>query len=556
LIPDHPDFRAIFLGAIGELIKSQNFEDSGGMSVADTVFLFNQMFVESWDNWEDCEGENLEDIRIEDGILQKFEGGVWVDVGGIDDFTTTAHGLPAGSSPTADFDNGVIDFGIPAGATGATGAQGIQGATGATGAQGIQGIQGETGAQGIQGATGATGAQGIQGIQGETGAQGIQGATGATGAQGIQGIQGETGAQGIQGIQGETGDTPYFGYDPAPPVSYDQPANTCSACFQTFDYFLQLYTEHMAEIRSLIVIETAVFDIIASVINTYSAGVSDWIGLDTVVGVVRTISLSSLDSAVAEATSSEFRMDAVEDLYCLVRDNDGLLTESIFDSWCVDSLNNGVPIITVGGTFANYLENVFTYDAFRKWWVVYMHDTENDCELLEWCEEPSEQCLLFDFVPTVAQSYPPTVASTYWIDQNLTTRANSGFGNPVPALSANALNDANNFKNLDLLVVFNTSGCGLITGVGLDMMVHSTLGAGGVNVVFDEVIESSPDGTTWTNVYTGTYEFLMDDNWYNRGITLDTPVQTAYLRYRLSKFVYTSSGHYVRMDNFAVNAVP
>jgi hypothetical protein len=97
LIPDHPDFRAIFLGAIGELIKSQNFEYSGGMSVADTVFLFNQMFVESWDNWENCESENLEDIRIEDGILQKFVDGVWVDVGTVDPFTTTAHGLPAGS---------------------------------------------------------------------------------------------------------------------------------------------------------------------------------------------------------------------------------------------------------------------------------------------------------------------------------------------------------------------------------------------------------------------------------------------------------------------------
>ncbi len=52
----------------------------------------------------------------------------------------TAHGLPAGSAPTATLsDRCVLDFGIPAGATGATGAMGAPGAAGAPGTNGVSG---------------------------------------------------------------------------------------------------------------------------------------------------------------------------------------------------------------------------------------------------------------------------------------------------------------------------------------------------------------------------------------------------------------------------------
>jgi hypothetical protein len=52
----------------------------------------------------------------------------------------TAHGLPAGSAPTATLsDRCVLDFGIPAGAKGDTGAAGIQGVAGTPGKDGVSG---------------------------------------------------------------------------------------------------------------------------------------------------------------------------------------------------------------------------------------------------------------------------------------------------------------------------------------------------------------------------------------------------------------------------------
>mgnify|MGYP003642789395 CR=1 FL=1 len=138
--------------------------------------------------------------------------------------------LAAGLSATATLSDGIINLGIPNGATGATGnaglagSQGEQGPAGTNGTNGTNGSDGSDGADGATGAAGATGAQGPQGIQGATGpagADGNDGSDGATGPQGPQGIgvagpagpagndgaDGADGAAGAQGIAGDVGAT-------------------------------------------------------------------------------------------------------------------------------------------------------------------------------------------------------------------------------------------------------------------------------------------------------------------------------------------------------------
>ena len=105
----------------------------------------------------------------------------------------TAVSLPAGTSPTASYSNGVLSLGIPKGDTGNTGTKGD------TGDPGPQGPKGDTGETGPQGPQGPRGIQGEKGDVGETGPQGPQG------VQGEQGIRGESGATGAQGPRGETG---------------------------------------------------------------------------------------------------------------------------------------------------------------------------------------------------------------------------------------------------------------------------------------------------------------------------------------------------------------
>lgn len=83
-------------------------------------------------------------------------GATPVDITGV-----TAHGLSAGSSPTATLSSGVIDFGIPVGATGATGSTGSTGPMGATGSTGSTGSAGSTGPVGPQGPVGPPGSAGI-----------------------------------------------------------------------------------------------------------------------------------------------------------------------------------------------------------------------------------------------------------------------------------------------------------------------------------------------------------------------------------------------------------
>ena len=67
--------------------------------------------------------------------------------------TATAETLPAGSDATADYNAGVLTFGIPRGDTGATGPQGPAGPTGQTGPQGPTGPEGQPGPTGPTGAT-------------------------------------------------------------------------------------------------------------------------------------------------------------------------------------------------------------------------------------------------------------------------------------------------------------------------------------------------------------------------------------------------------------------
>ena len=81
--------------------------------------------------------------------------------------------LPSGSEPTIEYEDGLVTFGIPAGAQGEKGDKGDKGDTGAKGDKGDQGIQGEkgdkgdTGAKGDQGETG----NGIASVE-KTGTQG------------------------------------------------------------------------------------------------------------------------------------------------------------------------------------------------------------------------------------------------------------------------------------------------------------------------------------------------------------------------------------------------
>lgn len=104
--------------------------------------------------------------------FEQFVSIVMDDVNTVIGMVAEATTLPEGAAATAVYDDGVLTFGIPTGATGARGPQGPQGV------QGIQGIQGERGPKGDTGATGATGPtgpQGPRGPQGETGQAGPQG---------------------------------------------------------------------------------------------------------------------------------------------------------------------------------------------------------------------------------------------------------------------------------------------------------------------------------------------------------------------------------------------
>lgn len=71
--------------------------------------------------------------------------------------------LPSGSEPTVVYEDGLVTFGIPAGAQGAKGDKGDKGD------QGIQGEKGDTGSQGAKGDKGDKGDTGAKGDQGETG---------------------------------------------------------------------------------------------------------------------------------------------------------------------------------------------------------------------------------------------------------------------------------------------------------------------------------------------------------------------------------------------------
>lgn len=135
--------------------------------------------------------------------FEQFVATVREDVETVTGMTATAETLPAGSSATASYADGVLTFGIPKGDTGPAGPQGIRGEAGPQGIQGERGPQGPQGETGETGATGATGPQGPQGIQGE---RGPKGDTGATGPVGPQGPKGDTGATGPQGPKGDTGD--------------------------------------------------------------------------------------------------------------------------------------------------------------------------------------------------------------------------------------------------------------------------------------------------------------------------------------------------------------
>lgn len=82
--------------------------------------------------------------------------------------SATATTLEPGQEATAEYNEGVFEFGIPKGA---------KGDTGATGPQGPQGIQGETGPQGPQGVQGETGPQGPKGDKGDPGTTDAGGVT-------------------------------------------------------------------------------------------------------------------------------------------------------------------------------------------------------------------------------------------------------------------------------------------------------------------------------------------------------------------------------------------
>lgn len=97
------------------------------------------------------------------------------EVSEFENFDVVVTTLPAGSSATAAYADGVLTLGIPQGAKGDTGA------TGATGPTGPQGPQGEKGETGERGPTGLTGPQGPKGDTGDTGPQGPKGDKGDSG---------------------------------------------------------------------------------------------------------------------------------------------------------------------------------------------------------------------------------------------------------------------------------------------------------------------------------------------------------------------------------------
>ena len=100
--------------------------------------------------------------------------------------SAVAQTLKAGQAATAEYADGVLRFGIPAGERGVAGEQG---AKGDTGPQGPKGDKGDTGPQGPKGDKGDNGEQGPQGPKGDTGEQGPKGDKGDTGPAGADAPQ-------------------------------------------------------------------------------------------------------------------------------------------------------------------------------------------------------------------------------------------------------------------------------------------------------------------------------------------------------------------------------
>ena len=457
LIPDNSDFVAAFQGALLPLTNPDNWEipPEGGITPQQAASLFMTMYMEAWDNGEDCSMGF--DIRVQDGILQKFVDGNWVDVSPMDPFTVDAETLAAGSEATAEFDDGVITFGIPTGATGATGATGPAGATGATGATGPAG------------ATGATGA---------TGPTGPAGATGATGP------AGEDGTDGI-GIPAPS---------PSPTPDYDTDPNICSACFQTFDYWLDKYNEHMAFFRSELVLGFTAAEYAATWVNTLSGGVGDIWGIDGAVSALRSLTIASIDNATSNANDSDFRLAAIEALYCAVKAADGDLTEATWVDWCETGADSGgIGAQLLWEDFGSFLKDAVTYSSFMVWWRVYMFDTENDCEVLEWC--PDTFCFDFSSAPA---------SGTY----SITKGAYDSSGQRVVD-TASSITD----WVAQVIVRFDTSAMGAISQVSYNMKAERSSGAAVSRNHFQKV-RVRRAGTT-TTVYDNV-ETLNDQTVYER----------------------------------------
>lgn len=98
--------------------------------------------------------------------------------------------LPSGYEATAEYQNGVLTFGIPKGDTGEMGPEGPQGPQGIQGPEGIQGPQGPRGYQGEVGPRGPAGPQGDRGYPGAVGPKGEKGENGADGADGYTPVKG------------------------------------------------------------------------------------------------------------------------------------------------------------------------------------------------------------------------------------------------------------------------------------------------------------------------------------------------------------------------------
>lgn len=75
----------------------------------------------------------------------------------IEDLTVISETLPAGSSATASYENGILTLGIPVGADGEQGAKGDPGTPGSKGDKGEKGDKGDDGAAGPQGPKGDPG---------------------------------------------------------------------------------------------------------------------------------------------------------------------------------------------------------------------------------------------------------------------------------------------------------------------------------------------------------------------------------------------------------------